>query len=543
MRTKLTAVNFLAPALRRKQPRPSWLGPGLGGELTAVNFSMPALPGDATPGSGDAQGSPDGRSQGTKLTAVNFSRPALPAGFVPGHGLRAVNPLLLDTTHIGWPFLTEGKRNGAFFRMYAMQPGGSGPQQETVVSDVQSAEPSPAGAVPADIQIAADADLLSGQLSAMRQRLFPPASQKELRSFSSGEAAQLIGVTDGYLRQLSLAGQAPQPSVVSATGRRFYSLADVNALRTFLAAQGGARARQYVRHRRADGSEPLQVLAVTNFKGGSGKTTTAAHLSQYLALQGYRVLAMDLDPQASLSALFGYQPELDLSGNDTVYGAIRYDDERVPLASVIRKSYFDGLDFVPGNLELQEFEHTTPQHLAARGPDTGGLFFARVQEALAPVADDYDIVVLDCPPQLGYLTLGALCAATSVIVTVHPQMLDVASMSQFLFMTADLLAVVREAGGSLNFDFLRYLITRYEPNDGPQTQIAAFLRSQFGDRVLTAPMLKSTAISDAGLTKQTLYEVGRENFSRATYDRAMESLTAVNSEIEALVKAAWGRAP
>jgi chromosome partitioning protein len=267
-----------------------------------------------------------------------------------------------------------------------------------------------------------------------------------------------------------------------------------------------------------------------------------------LLCKEYRVLAIDLDPQASLSALFGYQPELDLTGNDTLYGAIRYDEERRPLKDIIRKTYFEGLDLVPGNLELQEFEHTTPRHLAMRqkgnasDDDTGGMFFARVQAAIATVADDYDVVVLDCPPQLGFLTLGALCAASSVIVTVHPQMLDVASMSQFLFMTSDLLSVVEEAGGSLNFDFLRYMITRYEPHDGPQTQIAGFLRAQFGERVLTAPMLKSTAISDSGLTKQTLYEVERENFTKSTYDRVMEALTAVNSEIVALMNKSWGRA-
>ena len=195
-----------------------------------------------------------------------------------------------------------------------------------------------------------------------------------------------------------------------------------------------------------------------------------------------------------------------------------------------------------GNLELQEFEHTTPQHLAGR--DRGkadDLFFARVQQTIATVEADYDVVVIDCPPQLGYSKLGALCAATSVIVTVHPQMLDVASMSQFLFMTSDILSVVREAGGTLNFDFLRYLVTRFEPNDGPQTQIAGFLRTQFGSRVLTAAMLKSTAISDAGLTKQTLYEVGRENFHRGTYDRAYEAVTSVNSEIEELMLRSWGR--
>jgi len=399
----------------------------------------------------------------------------------------------------------------------------------------------------ADRAIAADARALSEQLKAMRERLFPPASMKTLRAFSSGEAAKLIGVSDGYLRQLSLAGEGPQPET-GAGGRRFYSLSDINALRAYLAEQALAKgnlakARSYLPRRNAAAGEHVQVISVTNFKGGSGKTTSAVHLAQYLALTGHRVLAIDLDPQASLSALFGYQPELDLTGNDTLYGAIRYDEDQKPLSQIIRQTYFPGLDLVPGNIELQEFEHVTPQALAARqsGKDAGPLFFARIQAALSTVEDDYDVVVIDCPPQLGYLTLSALCASTSVIVTVHPQMLDVASMNQFLFMTADLLSVVREAGGTLQFDFLRYLVTRFEPNDGPQAQIVGFMRSLFGDRVLTAPMLKSTAVSDAGLTKQTLYEVGRENFTRATYDRAVEAMNAVNGEIETLIHAAWGR--
>ena len=380
-----------------------------------------------------------------------------------------------------------------------------------------------------------DARLLSGQLVSLRQRLFPPSSKKALRTFTGAEAAELIGISDAYLRQVSLAGDAPQ-ATKTAGGRWAYSLEQINELRRYLST---SRTKTYIPVRQ--GTEHLQVIAVTNFKGGSGKTTTAAHLGQYLALHGYRVLAIDLDPQASLSALFGYQPEIDIGENETLYGALRYDDAVRPLAGVVKPTYFAGLDLVPGNLELQEFEHETPRVLASQRRAGEGLFFVRIATILESVSDRYDVVVIDCPPQLGFLTLAALCAATAVLVTVHPQMLDIASMSQFLLMTSDLLDVVYKAGGQLRFDFLRYLVTRFEPQDGPQGQIVGFLRNLFGDRVLTNAMLKSTAVSDAGLTKQTLYEIGRQGMNRGTYDRALEAVNSVNAEVELLIRQAWGR--
>jgi chromosome partitioning protein len=385
-----------------------------------------------------------------------------------------------------------------------------------------------------DQLIADNARALSSQLHTLRARLFPPTAQKQLRLFSSSEAARLIGVTDGYLRQLALGGDGPDIER-GPGGRRLYSLSQIHELRRLLAKSKPA----YVPGRA--GSEHLQVIAVTNFKGGSGKTTVSAHLAQYLALRGFRVLAIDLDPQASMSALFGYQPEFDIKPNETLYAAIRYDQERRPLNEVIRPTYFNGLDLVPGNLELHEFEHDTPRMLLEQRADDG-LFFARVAKALTVVDLKYDVVVIDCPPQLGFLTLGALCAATGVLITIHPQMLDVASMCQFLQMTAGLLSVVRKAGGNLQYDFMRYLITRFEPNDGPQAQIVGFLRSLFGDLVLTQTMLKSTAVSEAGLRKQTVYEVSRDQLNRQTYERAIESLDSVNGEIESLIRIVWGRA-
>ncbi|TBW32688.1 plasmid partitioning protein RepA [Siculibacillus lacustris] len=386
-----------------------------------------------------------------------------------------------------------------------------------------------------DETIREDAQLLGSQLQLLREKLFPPEAQKQLRRFSSAEAARLIGVTESYIRHLASAEDGPIREKQANGGKRSYSLDQIHTLRNFL-ARGKA---SYLPNRKI--GDHLQVIAVTNFKGGSGKTTTAAHLAQYLALRGFRVLAIDLDPQASMSALFGYQPEFDVGDSETLYGAIRYDEHRRPLSEIIRSTYFAGLDVVPADLELHEFEHDTPRVLADPRRDSSELFFMRVANAINDVADRYDIVVIDCPPQLGFLTMSALCAATAVLITVHPQMLDVASMNQFLTMTSQLLGVVRNAGGNLTYDWMRYLITRHESNDAPQAQIVAFLRNLFAERVLTATMVKSTAVSDAGLSKQTIYEAPRESMNRQTYDRAVEAMDSVNGDIEKLILRAWGR--
>ena len=376
-------------------------------------------------------------------------------------------------------------------------------------------------------------ELLASQLHSQRESLFPPDASKTMRKFTSGEAAALLGVNDSYLRKLHLDGKGPSPEVTSGN-RRQYSADDIQCLRVLL-EKTARKPGDYLPGRRS--GDHLQIIGVMNFKGGSGKTTSAAHLAQRLALKGYRVLAIDLDPQASLTALHGVQPEFDLPNGGTLYDAIRYDAP-VPITEVIRPTDIPNLDLIPGNLELMEFEHETPRALS-RG--SAGLFFFRVKEALAKVDDRYDVVVIDCPPQLGFLTMSALSAATGILVTIHPEMLDVMSMSQFLRMTADLMDVIADSGADMSHDWMRYLLTRYEPTDSPQNRIVAFLRTMYSDKVLNAPMLKSTAISDAGLTKQTLYEVERSAFTRSTYDRAIESLNAVNDEISQLIQKTWGR--
>lgn len=379
-------------------------------------------------------------------------------------------------------------------------------------------------------------DLISKKLHLLSMQQFPPNAKKLLRQFSLNEVAQFLGVSQSTLKKLHLEGKGPLPQT-STSGRRSYSGEQMVELRRYLDQHGRSETRNYVPQRRV--GEKLQIIAVVNFKGGSGKTTTAAHLAQYMALTGHRVLAVDLDPQASLSSLHGFQPELDQT--PSLYDAIRYDEERRPISEIILQTNFPGLDIIPANLELQEFEYDTPLAMSNRNSNEGKTFFTRISRALAEVDDRYDVVVIDCPPQLGYLTITALTAATSVLITIHPQMLDVMSMGQFLLMLGGILKPIRDAGAEVNLEWYRYLITRYEPTDGPQGQMVGFMQTLFHQFVLKNQMLKSTAVSDAGITKQTLYEVDKSQMTRSTYERAMDALNAVNAEITDLVHASWGR--
>ncbi|OJU68382.1 MAG: plasmid partitioning protein RepA [Rhizobiales bacterium 63-7] len=383
------------------------------------------------------------------------------------------------------------------------------------------------------------AELLSEKLTSLRHALYPPEARKSLRTFTTLEVARMLGLSESSIRTIDLAGEGPEPMRL-ANGRRAFTLAQINALRAQFSARRSNPADALDIFPRRRPGDKLQVISIANFKGGSGKTTTAVHLTHFLALQGLRVLAVDLDPQASLTSMFGLQPEFDVGENETLYAALRYDESRRPMAEIVRKTYFEGIDLVPANLELAEYEHDTPRALAAR--EAGAeFFFKRLADALSEIEGDYDVVVVDCPPQLGFLTLGALVAATGVLVTVHPAMLDVASMSQFLLMAGELMAAIREAGGRLEHDFLKFVLTRHDPNDHPQLHVVALLRSLFAEAVLKHPVVETTAIANASIERKSLYEIDRTAIGRETLNRALESISAANDEVFDLLKQSWGR--
>lgn len=381
--------------------------------------------------------------------------------------------------------------------------------------------------------IASNANRLSEALNDHMRNSFRPDSRKALRKFQPAEVSELTGISMSNLRTRHQEGDFPDVET-DTRGRRLYSAEEIYQIREVM-AKTGRNGEAYLPGRREN--DALQVISIVNFKGGSSKTTSAIHLAQRYALRGYRVLSIDMDPQASLTTMFGYRPEIEFAESGTVYDALKYEDP-VPLSQVIRKTYFHNLDLAPAGLLLSEYETETAYALQHKIDPP---FTQRLMMALNEVESDYDLVIIDCPPQLGFTTMTALLASTGLLITVVPSMLDVASMAQFLEMAGETVSTLEEAAGPIDWSFLKFLIARYEPTDVPQSQMAGFLRSILLDQVLTTPMLKSTAISDAGMTQQTIYELDPSQVVKKTLVRILESVNGVANEFEKTIQQAWGR--
>ena len=188
---------------------------------------------------------------------------------------------------------------------------------------------------------------------------------------------------------------------------------------------------------------------------------------------------------------------------------------------------------------LSEFETETPTALS-RGEQP--VFFNRIRDSLRQVEDDYDVILIDCPPQLGYITLSAVSASTSLLMTIIPERVDLASASQFLTMASGVLEVLHSNGGIGSYDNFVYLLTRFDTAISAQQDLAEWIRQLLGDSVIRTPFVKSSAVSEAGLSQRTVMEVdlvGSKN--RKTYDRAIESVIGFSNDIEELIQEAWSR--
>lgn len=388
-------------------------------------------------------------------------------------------------------------------------------------------------------RLANRAQIIRGALTRAEMASWAPETGKTLRTFTGPEASYFLNVTQGHLRRLHSEGRIPD-TAGRKYKRRAYTEAEIQRIRIYL--EHNAKTPGIYRKGRQDG-DPLQVVAISNFKGGSAKTSTTAHLAHGLGLRGYRVLCIDADPQGSLTSLFGFAPSILDDEIKTLYDILRYDDP-IHIEDAIQHTHFKTVDLIPATLQLAEYEHETPMALINGNPDgTQVTFDQRLRLQISAIEERYDVVLIDCPPQLGFITLSALCAATGLIITVIPAMLDIASMEQFLTMSAGLLESIASRGEPLEWNFEKFLLTRFEPNDGPSQQMAAFLRNKLGDDLLLHPFVKTTAVADASMTKQTIYEVSRSDFHRQTYDRAFTSVELVVQTVENELRRVWGREP
>lgn len=357
----------------------------------------------------------------------------------------------------------------------------------------------------------------------LRDHVFAPDRKKKLElPFRLETAARMSGRTPQAVRDAEASGRLPKPKLNSNGRRDGYSLVDVNSMRDVFATRPW---------RHAD-DEPV-ILAVQNFKGGVGKSTLVTHTGQYLALKGYRVCIVDCDSQASTTTIFGINPDHDIETEKTTLPFLLHGGQN-SLDYAVRKTYWDGLDLIPANLELYDAEYA----LAARMRDDSHTL-DRLRSGVDALSANYDVIILDPPPALGMLSVSVFRAANAIIVPVPPSTIDFASTNHFLWMLLDTMEQLGKLGLTRTYKFFKILATKVNESKSAQADIVRTMEKVFGTSMLRARLKDSAEIDNATSQLMTVYELPRPLTSRETHARCRASLDAVNAEIELLIQQSW----
>ena len=336
--------------------------------------------------------------------------------------------------------------------------------------------------------------------------------QRGLRLFSTWEITRyLIPVATGHFRRvLKQNPDLPQGRSETQGGAKWFTFDEVLKLRAHFAAEG-SKTKEYLPYRPA--GQPAKLAAVANFKGGVGKTSTAAHLAMSAALDGYKVLVIDLDSQGSMTSIFGgkvqdewqtvfpllarhyarhlqsdNQRRLDRGEAPTPLDDTLSDALKTNADSLIQDTHWPNIDLIGAQLNLYWAEFQIPVwRMGARG----WKLWDALSESLAAdgVLDQYDLIFLDTPPALGYLTINGLAAADILLVPLGASFLEFDSTGRFFDMLHATFGSIEEVenmaaralgrdGMAFEWDAVRAVLTRYDNTQ--QAELAALMQSYLG---------------------------------------------------------------
>ena len=396
---------------------------------------------------------------------------------------------------------------------------------------------------------------------------------RSLRLFSTWEITRyLIPVATGHFRRvLKQNPDLPQGRAETPGGAKWFTLDEVLRLRAHFGAEG-SKAKEYLPYRPK--GQPAKMVAVANFKGGVGKTSTAAHLAMSAALDGYKVLVVDLDSQGSMTSIFGgkvkdeWQTVFPLIARH--YGRQLQSDNQsrldrgeapVPLddvlgealdvsaQSLVQSTHWPNIDLIGAQLNLYWAEFQIPVwRMAARG----WKLWDALTESLATdgLLDAYDVIFLDTPPALGYLTINGLAAADILLVPLGASFLEFDSTGRFFDMLHSTFSSIEDAenmaaralgreGLAFEWDAVRAVVTRYDGTQ--QAELAGLMQAYLGP-VLSPHRQDFTAlIGQAGEQVQGIYEADYRDFNRETYARGRETFDATYAAFKQLLIGAWRR--
>lgn len=356
-------------------------------------------------------------------------------------------------------------------------------------------------------------------LKTIRRTVLQPSSAKATPTLSTGRLAELCGLN---VEQVAYrASKGDLPSGRSGTGER----------RKWTVEEAAVWARAC----RAESQRPAGARAVTlstgNFKGGVAKSTTAMTLAQGLALRGHRCLAVDTDPQGSLTSFFGMLPETDIDPDDTLLPL--FAGLRSSASYAVRKTYWPGIDLIPAAPMLYNAEMVLPSRQMQGEFGDAGAFYDVLRIGLEPLRDQYDVIIIDTSPSLGFCVMNAFVASDGLVIPMPPNMLDFASSTQFWSLFADLMSNLGQLGRAPEYDFIHILLTKVDADDENAPIVTQWIQSTYGEHVMPVEIPKTMVATRSSLEFGTVFDMNR------SFKHASGAYNRVIDLIERSIMSAW----